>query len=570
MRFWFILILFILSRLALAQSYPPEVLELIEKLQREIFTEDNHKSLVDLLNSSSVKDVESFVEAIESTDNPETIRAYLKVMKTYEGTTHKFIEVVRKRVRSNPQSLRSMMNTMNELKGKMNKANLRFPLPVRCSVGIGTYIAMQDVLLSIESGFFQRPLNEEELRGHHLHILQTMGTLFSASLCLMDAIVTGVNFNIYLKELKIDRVVERNRANYNEILKEFARGQITYSHSKNRIQTYLLIETYIGDIVDDLIKQAKLNKEKADQLKTNFRNMISVYFKRQNSDEKYRELLEIRDSSLDFNIRTQKLYEYFQIEFTQFFNSFRKTRDWEAIKEIEALYEHNVNQIKVQKAPSGMVSLCHAGLGAGMGFIGLHTAAGLEETSIDNKLVKFIRNNRESLSYFVPALILPCFLNLRLLPAMYHHRLTRGSVEYFIKPKDLELIKVAAMRAEANFKEKSHNTSIFQIIIDYYYHRIREHQDRSIPSSECLDKLLNLNPNRIPASQSGGMCSRVLRKIFWPYRKRVKRYTSVNNTYEKTVQFVKFNKLAEILIKRDQNLKDPFMKIKELETRYCK
>ena len=289
MRFWYFLIIFIFSSVAWAQSYPPEIIELIEKLQKEIFTEDNHKSLVDLLNSSSVKDVESFVEAIESTDNTETIRAYLKVLKTYEGTTHKFIEVVRKRVRSNPQSLRSMMNTMAELKGKMNKANLRFPLPVRCSVGIGTYVAMQDTLLSIESGFFQRPINEQERRDYNLHILKTMGTMFSVGLCLMDAIVTGVNFNNYLKERTIDRVVERNRAHYNSILKEFARGQITYTYSKNRLQTFLLIESYISDIIEDIIKQAKLNKEKADQVKINFRNMISTYFIRQNSDDKLKD-----------------------------------------------------------------------------------------------------------------------------------------------------------------------------------------------------------------------------------------------------------------------------------------
>lgn len=563
---------------------PKEIENRLYELQKDIFHSDDFSSLEDMLKSSSNKELTVFIDALESSDDPEVLRTFLKMVNTYELTTNRFVEIIRKRLQSNPQLLRRVVGNVEKIKGEMKLAKLRFPTPVRCGIGIGVYVAMQDWFLSYNSSFIDNPYRSQNFKENVVDPgrLGLMG--LATFMCLYDLINTKNNFSIYLKELRLDQRVEKNREHFEKALKEIAFGRRTYSYSKKRFELYSMYDQYSDYMVDEIADRARkervMNSPNIKNILRKHLDKFLSFLRKDTTEEKINEVLDSRNSQDE---KLQALYSHFHKQFSLFFASHKNYPKWEAVNQLQKEFDLNTNSMKISHQPKGAAKYCYASLGAIGALWGIKAAAGRNETLMDDSITKNVRKyyNDDNEVLVTTMLLAPCFWSLRLFPAAIYQKINQKPSMFLLDDEELKEIKKAIINAEKIPSGQSRFTSLTQILDAYYRSNGSSDFNRTLPSNNCLKKLLKLAPkvllveNKIKPSRNVASfsakdtCKKLLKDIFFPIWTYKEPSSYLNVSYDEVGQFINFNKLGDKIKDQDNSIDDTYYRIKVLASEHC-
>lgn len=572
-RLFFIFTLIINTR----AEYPIEIQELMSELHKDIFNEEDFSKIKEVLNTPSQMEIEAFVEALESSDDPAVIRAFLSSMNSFASTAELYTEVVRKRLKTNPESLRAMLNTLNIIKGEMKQANLKFPKPEICAVGIGFYIGSQAWLLSKKSSFYDSEYLDDIYKEEVYKPNNFNAVGLAASACMADLFYTTNKSLNYFEALKENKLVEVNREFYLQILEDLKVGRIAYSYNRKRIEVASFYDQYSDQVINDLVTEAKLNTEKSRKLRHSLKELFRGYLNHMKSKRIQKELEKIKEEVASTSKKTQKLYSFFEKEFSEFLSSYRYTKRWEIILEVQNKFDETIKQTSVVR-PFGLKGqLCFMGMGSTVALLGLHAAAGRDASILDDQMTKVMREHyQENQNVISAALVSPClFFGVERFSNLIRS-IRLDESKYLLKKEELRLIKEAAMNAQIKPQGHTRFTSVVQIIDNFYSHRTNPNLAKELPSKSCLDKiikmdikLLSLNSKsvRTIASSQSFNCRGSLKRIF---RKRRVFEPDLSVSFERIGQFVSYNKLSELILDLNEDIDDPYFKIKRLAADFCK
>lgn len=546
------------------EEVPKNIEALVFKLRKQMFNGDFFLAK-DIVSSSSVAEVESFLNTLEKTGDPEAVRPYLNYLVKSEGTSIRFLELLRQRVAQDPKLMAKISESLREIKGEMKKANLRFPTPIRCAAGIATYIGMQDWYLSFKSSFF----SEEELeRIYKEEIVDPTYKFvigFVATTCLGDAILSVKNGKEYFKELKVDKAVESNRAFFQELVDDLAHARVSLEYSKANIDSLMFIDQHLDELVDKLSAELGVKKE---QQKARIRKGLKGLYYSYISHRKHRKIEDIwkslRKEHVLEDAKGVAFYEAMANDFSQYMGTYEKTDRGSILREIEQDYEEKMEKLVQSRQPSNMTKACFAGVGVSTTLFGLHAAAGREETSIDDYATKLIRDYYYEYQHiFIPALIAPCIWQLNHFPAILMKKFSRGHEKKFkLTAKGQRIAKKALLNTKPSDEELSRFTNPSDIIRYNLNPHLAGPTRLPIPSLKCLKTLHQLA--RSPASLYGS-CSRLMNKLI---SFQDTDYLSVK--YNTIAQLRAYNKLSDqVMSSGKKSFHEAYMEIEARAKRYC-
>lgn len=526
------------------EAIPENISDLVDKLRNQIFQNGNYDLTSDLFSSSTTSEVSSFIDTLEKTGDPDTIRAYLSYLSQNEGTRVRYLEVLKKKLAQNPETLRKIQRTLNEIKGEMKKSNLRFPVPIRCAAGVATYIGMQDWYLSFKSSFFQ----EESLEDLYKELIVDpsykvlMG--FMAATCLADAILSVKNSREYFRELKIDKNVEKSRQYFLDISNDLVNSRTSLSYSKANIDALIFIDQHITELADKLAESLKIKMSKQkNKLIKGLKGLYFSYLIRSRHKDISQKFYKIFNKNIYLKEDEARLLSDLQEDFSAYFQEYRKTDKGESLREIEKLYEKEVNELVNSRQPAPMTKACYGGLGVATTLFGLHAAAGRHETEVDDVITKLVRNYYFEYNYIiVTALIAPCVWQMNHFPRVLFKRYITDTRGFILDHKDLGIVKKALLNNVAIGNDK---VPIFTSPVDIVKKAINPKLNPrvllSIPSRNCLEKLKKIS--RAPSAEKKKSCFSLLKSLLT--QKDV--YSYIDYRYDSISQLRSYNELFNVI-----------------------